>query len=63
MSININFFRHEVKYTNGVNGNSRQYSSHSPLIHDTEDSSYKRSTLLPMQELNTSSPKAVNGIM
>ncbi|XP_025423972.1 uncharacterized protein LOC112693216 [Sipha flava] len=55
--------RHEAKYTNGVNRNSRQYSSHSSLIHDTEDSSYKRSTLLPMQELNTNSPKAVNGIM
>ncbi|XP_025207208.1 uncharacterized protein LOC112603019 [Melanaphis sacchari] len=55
--------RHEIKYTNGVNGNSKQYSSQSPLIHDNDESSYKRPPIVPMQELNPSSPKALNGIM
>ncbi|XP_022169231.1 uncharacterized protein LOC111033006 isoform X2 [Myzus persicae] len=55
--------RHEIKYTNGVNGKSRQYSSQSPLIQDSEESNYKRPPIVPMQELNSSSPKALNGIM
>ncbi|VVC31342.1 Hypothetical protein CINCED_3A005373 [Cinara cedri] len=59
----LNQERHEIKYTNCVNGKSRQCSSQSQLIHDNDDSAYKRPTLVPMQELNTSSPKALNGIM
>lgn len=59
----IVFIRHGIKYSNGVNGKSRQYSSQSPLIHDTDDTSYKRPPLVPMQDLNTSAPKALNGIM
>ncbi|KAL4092494.1 hypothetical protein QTP88_026995 [Uroleucon formosanum] len=55
--------RHEIKYTNGVNGKSRQCSSQTPLIHDSDESSYKRPPIVPMQELNSSSPKALNGIM
>ncbi|XP_060853713.1 girdin [Rhopalosiphum padi] len=55
--------RHEIKYTNGVNGKNRQYSSQSPLIHDSDESNCKRPPIVPMQELNSSSPKALNGIM
>lgn len=55
--------RHEIKYTNGVNDKSRQYSSQSPLLHNSDESSYKRPPIVPMQELNPSSPKALNGIM
>lgn len=46
-----------------MNGKSKQYSSQSPLIHDNDDTNYKRPPLVPKQELNTSSPKTLNGIM
>ncbi|KAF0758707.1 girdin [Aphis craccivora] len=56
--------RHEIKHTNQVNGKSRQCSSQSPLMtHDSDESSYKLPPIVPMQELNSSSPKALNGIL
>lgn len=57
------FCRQDIKYTNNVDSKNKQYTSQSTLLHDSDDSNYTRPTLVPIQELNKGSPKALNGIM
>ncbi|XP_050427851.1 uncharacterized protein LOC126837911 [Adelges cooleyi] len=56
--------RPETKYNNCIgNGKSRQYLSQPSLIHENDEANCKRTPLVPVQELNTSSHKTLNGFM